>query len=381
MKYKKLILVVGILLSIPLIMFLVWIVYPKTKFVLAIVDKTVLDKDAQEHVSLSWILNYEKYAKTSEKRYQADHDYYGFFPEDKNHYSLKGLERFSEQQLDQLSIDADAVYFTDTYGVYTNEWYTERKKADQNAVIYGGLSKQDLVLLNLMKKKHKLIISEFNTIGSPTKLENRLQFEKLFAMRWTGWTARYFSSLDTSKNSELPRWLIKNYENTHQKKWKFKRSGIAFVNEAAAVVILEDTTHLTQPIPSIETSITGQSKYNLPASIKYPFWFDVIVPDTLINHAVSKFKIATNLAGQEELKRFGIPQNFPAVLEHDAPDYRFFYFSGDFCDNPVSIKSSYFKGIRFLDFLFYNRSDAMDRSAFFWTFYRPMLTEILKESK
>ncbi len=39
----------------------------------------------------------------------------------------KGLERFNAQQLDQLSTDAKAAYLTDTYGVFSNEWYQSEK--------------------------------------------------------------------------------------------------------------------------------------------------------------------------------------------------------------------------------------------------------------
>ncbi len=44
-------------------------------------------------------------------------------------------------------------------------------------IIYGGLSTQDIELLQNMKDKKKLIITEFNTIGLPTRPELRKGFE------------------------------------------------------------------------------------------------------------------------------------------------------------------------------------------------------------
>jgi hypothetical protein len=38
--------------------------------------------------------------------------------------------------LEKLSNDADIVYFTDTYGVYKNEWYKKRK-TESGGMIYG----------------------------------------------------------------------------------------------------------------------------------------------------------------------------------------------------------------------------------------------------
>ncbi|MFX5656654.1 hypothetical protein ABTE24_20980, partial [Acinetobacter baumannii] len=80
------------------------------------------------------------------------------------------------------------------------------------------------------KAKHKLVLTEFNCIGSPTSDDIRARFEKLFALKWTGWTGRFFDSFDTSLNPELPKWLIRNYEAEHNGHWPFKKSGIAFVS-------------------------------------------------------------------------------------------------------------------------------------------------------
>ncbi len=347
--------------------------------VVAIVDKTVMTSDGQEHISLTWILNHERLTKTSKKRYNISHDYFGFFPQDNEKFRLKGLERFSSSQLTQLSEDADLTYFTDTYGIYKKEWYNEHNDQRSSGILYGGLSDKDLDFITLMKAKHKLIITEFNTIGSPTTPENRSKFEKMFGMHWTGWTARYFDSLDTLKNTELPKWLIKNYKRANSNKWTFRRAGIAFVSDFDQVVILEDTTHLTNDLPMIVTTKYGVEKYGLPERIKYPFWFDVIVPDHKFVQNVSNFEISTNANGKAELKKYGIPLSFPAVLEHKGNDYRFYYFSGDFCDNPLSMTSSYFKGIEFFKFMLYDTEDNMERKSFFWNFYKPLITTILKD--
>ncbi|WP_285009141.1 hypothetical protein [Pedobacter faecalis] len=382
MSKKKIIgIALLLVLLLPLWMWLAWALSSKTKLVAAIVDKTVLTRRGQEHLSLTWILNHERFTKTRTKPYQIAEDYFGFFPLDNEKYRLKGLERFSEEQLAQLSNDADIAYYTDTYGIFNNEWRQHGDEKERSGLIYGGLSEQDMNFLRLMKAKRKLIITEFNTIGSPTNTSERHSFEKLFAMRWTGWTGRFFESLDTNRNKELPGWLIRNYKRDNNNRWPFQKSGIAFVSESDQVVILEDSTHMTMPLPHIVSTEEGANKLGLPRRVKYPFWFDVVVPDRKINKEMASFEIGLNHHGRRVLDQHHLPHRFPAVLSHDGPDYRFFYFCGDFSDNQVSITSSYFKGIGFFKWLFYNSDNPMERSSFFWNFYRPMVTNILQAEK
>jgi hypothetical protein len=373
------ILVLAAILLLPLWMWLAWLLTPKTKLVVAIVDKTVLDQSAQEHISLNWVLNNNRFTKTSALNYQIDHDYFGFFPSDSEKYRIKGLERFSSEQLKQLSTDADAAYFTDTYGIYRNEWFRKVNINERSPILYGGMSAQDIEFLRDMKAAHKLVITEFNSIGSPTTVDMRNKFEQLFGMHWTGWTARYFDNLDTTTNRELPRWLIHNYKDQHEHKWPFHKAGIAFVSNLDQVFILQDSTHLTDPVPHIITTAYGRKNLSLPESMKYPYWFDIISPDLSINHVVSRFELKLKPSGLDELKKYNVPATFPAIIMHNDKDYQFYYFSGDFCDNPISLGTSYFKGIGFFKGFFYNDSNRAERQSFFWNFYRPLVTNILEQ--
>jgi len=367
--------VLALVIIIPFLMWFIWFVTPNTILVAVIVDKTVLNSESQGHSSFHWVLNQEKFTKTSTKPYRIAEDYYGFFPLENEKFQLKGLERFTSVQLKQLSKDADLVYFTDTYGIYNSAWFSN----ELPGLLYGGLSLKDIEFLKLMKEEQKLIIAEFNTIGSPTTSNNRKVFEEMFKMKWTGWTAKYFEILDPEVNKELPSWLIDNYKKTHNNQWPFTKPGIAFVNENEQVVILEEGTHLIDPLPYIVTGEFGTEKFSLPEKIKYPFWFDVIISDQTVNETISSFEINTTSKGLLEMKKFGIPTKFPAVTRNKNKDYSFYYFSGDFSNNTVTLNSSYFKGIGFFQGLFYDERIPMERESFFWKFYRPLLSKILNE--
>lgn len=367
------------LLLLPLWMWLAWCWTPKRKLVVAIIDKTVLTSKGQEHVSLNWVLNQERFTRNSTDLYQCERDYYGFFPLSNEKFRLKGLERFSEEQLQRLSDDADAVYLADAYGIYSNEWYNHRNMAERSGLIYGGMSQQDLFFLKQMQAKHKLIITEFNCLGSPTAEPLRHDFEKSFGVHWSGWIGRYFSSLDTAVNKELPRWLIDNYSRQHGGKWPFTKSGIAFVHKDDRIVVLEKDTHLHEEFPYMIAGEEGQSHYGLSLNTRYAYWFDIISVDTGFNNTLASFMIDANAKGIKELNINGIPASFPAITVHLNTDYRFFYFAGDFCDNPIGLAASHFKGSAHFSRMLYNSYDRQERADFFWTAYRPLVTRILND--
>lgn len=375
---RKYIISIIIIVLLPIWMFFGWYVQSKKKLVIAIIDKTVLNTNAQEHSSFTWILRHEKYTKNNTALYQLDRDYYGFFPQDSEKFRIKGLERFTNEQLEQLSNDADLAYITDAYGMYKNEWFKKGSPVERSGILYGGLSEQDISFLECMKKKHKLIITEFNTMGSPTPLHIRNKFESIFQLRWTGWIGRYFESFDTTINAELPQWLIHNYKAQHNNQWPFTKAGVAFVHDDDKIVIIEEGKHLLHALPHIVTKTNIANSYGLPQNINYSFWFDVTQADTS-NTIAAQFVIDVNEEGKKELALNNIPTHFPAVQFHNKKDYQFYYFSADFADNPITLKTSYFTGIQWFKWLFYSHTDNSDRRYFFWAYYRPFITKILHD--
>lgn len=379
-KTKKRIMLAALLavLFLPLWMWLAWLLTPSQQLVVAIVDKTEINQQGQEHASLTWILNHERYTKTPSKRYDVGNDYYGFFPQADEKFRIKGLERFSPAQLEKLSEDCDVAYFTDTYGVSNNEWYSQTSGTERSGILYGGLSRQDLFFLQKMKENKKLILTEFNCIGSPTDSIVRGEFEQLFGLRWSGWIGRHFTSLDTTVNRELPQWLIRNYMAQHGGQWPFTQAGVALVSQRDEIEILEQDRHMQQSLPQIHSTEQACREYGVPASIDYPFWFDIMTIDSSINQSVASFELDVNDAGLQLLTMHGLQPRFPAVIRHTADDYRFYYFCADFCDNPVSLRTSYFKGISLFSRLFYS-DEPGERGSFFWNYYRPLVTSILKQ--
>ncbi|MDS1031023.1 hypothetical protein RDV77_00065 [Porphyromonadaceae sp. NP-X] len=381
---KILIFILIFVVLIPLIMWLLWILKKPRPLNLLILDKTVLTTAVQEHLSLSWVINNEKFVHDN-KAYSNQKDYYGFFPDDKGNFHIRDFENFSANELNNLANHYDAAYYTDMYGIYTNEWITRyypeklhdrRFIADRSRKIYGGMTRKELDYLRLMKQNNKLIINEFNVIASPTSKEIRTQYENEFNIHWTGWVGRYFDNLDTLVNADIPRWLIDNYTSNHNGKWPFKKSGIAFVSENDQVLILEKDTHLNIDIPFIYTNEKNAKHYHLPQKIKYPFWFDVIEVSPSFE-VISSYRLDTNNAGDSLLALGKIPKIFPAAVNYKN-GYNFYYFCGDFADNPISYASSRFRFIEMFSSFSYS-SSPNERNSYFWKYYRPLLLQILNE--
>jgi len=381
---KILIFILIFVVLIPLIMWLLWILKKPRPLNLLILDKTVLTTAVQEHLSLSWVINNEKFVHDN-KAYSNQKDYYGFFPDDKGNFHIRDFENFSANELNNLAHHYDAAYYTDMYGIYTNEWITRyypeklhdrRFIADRSRKIYGGMTRKELDYLRLMKQNNKLIINEFNIIASPTSKEIRTQYENEFNIHWTGWVGRYFDNLDTLVNADIPRWLIDNYTSNHNGKWPFKKSGIAFVSENDQVLILEKDTHLNIDIPFIYTNEKNAKHYHLPEKIKYPFWFDVIEVSPSFE-VISSYRLDTNNAGDSLLALGKIPKVFPAAVNYKN-GYNFYYFCGDFADNPISYASSRFRFIEMFSSFSYS-SSPNERNSYFWKYYRPLLRQILNE--
>ncbi|MBP7151241.1 MAG: hypothetical protein KBA43_01090 [Paludibacteraceae bacterium] len=381
---KILIFILIFVVLIPLIMWLLWILKKPRPLNLLILDKTVLTTAVQEHLSLSWVINNEKFVHDN-KAYSNQKDYYGFFPDDKGNFHIRDFENFSANELNNLAHHYDAAYYTDMYGIYTNEWITRyypeklhdrRFIADRSRKIYGGMTRKELDYLRLMKQNNKLIINEFNVIASPTSKEIRTQYENEFNIHWTGWVGRYFDNLDTLVNADIPRWLIDNYTSNHNGKWPFKKSGIAFVSENDQVLILEKDTHLNIDIPFIYTNEKNAKHYHLPEKIKYPFWFDVIEVSPSFE-VISSYRLDTNNAGDSLLALGKIPKVFPAAVNYKN-GYNFYYFCGDFADNPISYASSRFRFIEMFSSFSYS-SSPNERNSYFWKYYRPLLLQILNE--
>lgn len=364
-----------IIISFIILTFSFWYFQPKKQLNIFILDKTVTDFSYREHAPFIWVLKNKNIVTPQKKLYSLE-DYYGFVPlnsKDKEKYKIRSIRLF---EVLTMSDQLDMVYYTDTYGVFSSD-LVDSGLYMKPYLIYGGLNQNDYLLLREMKRKKKLIVAEFNLLGSPTSDLIKQKTQELFDFRWTGWTGRYFKSLKNIPMNQIPGGIINAYQNMYDKSWDFTNPGLVIINEDGRIVVLEEGSGINSAMPVIIPTEKAKKEYNLPSSQKYGFWFDII-QTSRNNNVQAFFKLDVDSTGQKILKKYGLPDSFPAIIEHTS-DYKFYYFSGDFSDNAPVEWLSHFSAIPAI--MSKIRTGSVGSSnEFFWNFYIPLINGILEKN-
>lgn len=368
-----------ILVLMPLISSLIWLLYPSKKMEILVVDKTVPTDSYQEHRSIFWALEYLKFQNKEGEFYDEGKDYFGFFPDKTPSYGTsRDLRELSENEILETASNLDLLYFADTYGVFADDY----KKVDSEEIskkIYGGLNRGDINLLREVASQNKTIIAEFNTMASPTPVGIRTEFENLMGIKWTGWIARYFDEMDTTINTNIPKWFIRQYVDQHDNNWVSDGPGIVFVHENGRLEAFSNDLDYFGETPKIRTQKINQHGFKLPEIVPYPDWFDVVLIERDYQ-VISYYDIDPSEQGKEKLREMGLPRFFPAAVIKDVGEGQFYYFAGDFSDMQNSTGSPRFQGLPMLWRGFHIVTNYTDRESFYWNYFYPLLSQILEKT-
>jgi len=375
---KKTLLIVGVILvlivALPVINLIRWTFQSKKAMDIIIVDKTVPTLERENHRSFNWILNNERFVKKEKKTsYSYKKDYYGFYPEKPVRDHQWNSKDYRLTNLIELADSNDAIYFADSYGVFTNDWYRVFYKSRRSRKLYGGLNNNDFLLIKEMKDRNKLIIMEYNSLGYPSAQFDAVRVQEKMGVTFSGWTGKYFSTLDTT-NADFPTWMTAMYRKEYNKPWTFTKPGIVILKEKS-IIVFEEGTHLVNAMPQIVTSTENASKYGLIETVAFDKWFEFV--DPLANNVISEFKIETTALGDTLLAANDLKKLFPAVVQESATN-TVFYFAGDFANSDVPYWVSRFKGVEKLKVFFYSDKPE-DTRRFFWLYYRPLINGIFTE--
>jgi hypothetical protein len=367
-----LIVILVVLLALPIYSFIKWSIQPKRPISVLVLDKTVPSLERNQHRSLFTLMTQHRFVNKENKGYSFRKDYFGFFPLKPLRNKQYNVERIRLTDILQYADSYDGAYYADTYGVYFNDWYKGISKGRRSRMIYGGLNNNDYLLLKEMNDRHKLIIAEYNILGYPTAGLERNKTEEIFKVRWTEWTGKYFFSLDTIKSPDIPKWILENYREQYRQPWDFHKSGIVFVSDGGKVVVLENETHLDFDIPYIYTSSQAMKDYGLPYKVAYSNWFNIV--ESAQNDILSYFKIHVNELGDSIMQAHFIPTMFPAVLK-SSDEHNYYFFAGDFANNPVKNITGYFKNFKNLN-LYRLSNEKKSTRKFYYEYYDPLMNNI-----
>jgi hypothetical protein len=369
-------------LAVALVFFVPWACYvgrPPRRIELCVLDKTVPFRNWFEHRSLYWLLLHLNVVKADGTNYQFERDYIGAYPP-----AVPGdpPERTRDLSIDDVA-KARLVYLADTYGVYREDLKSkERMEAalERSPKLYGGLTSEEARAAAGALDSGKTLVSEFDTLGSPTGDDARTTLESALGVHWTHWIGRYFARLEDT--SEVPQWMRNDYEREWKQPWRFEGPGYVLMQDDVHCEVLRvgleaDAIGLTiereRPIdPSLDRASDG---------IPYPYWFDV-VEDRPEAKRLATFTWHLKDAGRERLKARGLKERFPAVTRRTPPrGGAAWYFAGDFADNPMDPRPVPFLGYLAFRHVVEGLKVAPSETAFYWRFYVPMMETLLSDAE
>ena len=371
---KTIVIILLILCLIPIASWLIWNIKPSKPINIMVLNKTVLGLERKEHRAIFWLLLNDKYVKDDNKVYRMEKDYYGFHPIKPLKSRKYEVKRIKLEEINDLVSKFDMAYYSDTYGVFFNEWFRRQSGQGKGTLIEGGLNNNDYLFIKGLHDQGKLLIAEYNFIAPPTIQLVRKKAEELLGIKWTNWTGRYINELDPAKSKDLPDWIVGIYKKRNDGEWPFTGAGIVLVNEPAQqVAVLQADKHLENGVPEIQTTGYGLESYQLPENVHYPHRFDIM--DEQSNEVIAEFKLHVNIEGKAVLDEFNLPSRFPAVLESNTGS-PFLYLAGDYSDYPVRMWTAKLQGIRTFQKVFYTNKEN-STSRFYWTYYVPLLSQVL----
>ncbi|HLP73853.1 MAG TPA: hypothetical protein VK155_13185 [Bacteroidales bacterium] len=368
------VIILALLLALPVINLLRWTFQPKKPMDIILLDKTVPTLERENHRAISWILNNERYVDKQKKaNYSYLRDYFGWHPLRPLRDHEYEIHDYRLTEIINMADSNDAIYIADTYGVFFNDWYKGINKSRRSRMLYGGLNNTDYLLLKEMKDRNRLIILEYNAFDYPTTAFNAFRIQEKLGIKFNGWTGRYFSSLDTT-GKDFPVWMTQMYRKEHKKPWTFTKSGIVLVN-LKNIIVLEQGTHLTDPMPLIETDTANCKKLGVIPSVAFDNWFDIVEPTGC--NVLSNYRLQTTAAGDTLLMDYNLGNVFPAVIQ-EAVTPSVYYFAGNFAYSDKPVWTAKFKGVeKFKNFFYSEKED--DPRRFFWLYYKPLVSSILDD--
>lgn len=261
---------------------------------------------------------------------------------------------------------------TDTYGVYTEDFYKNSVQGNRSGMIYGGTQDKEVTIIQ-SALNNNVIIGEFNTIASPTDKTAKEGLENIFGIKWNGWIGRYFSDL-SNENIEIPNWMKENYAMQYGDKWNFNGAGIVLVNTDDTIIVLRKDVELGSGLNQINFSENGKNEFQIKNNLHYYYWFEITEADK-DTEILANYKLDVSIEGKKILDEYNLPTEFPAVVRKTGK-YTSYYFAGDFADSKSTPIIFDMAGIPFLNKITTFDEDT-NQNYFYWNVYYPLIDKIL----
>lgn len=349
--------------------FILWKVMPSKSLKIVVLNKTfpimasvngkITELDYSKQRGLFWLMDSLGIKNpNTNKIYDGTSDYYGNFI---------SSGKLVEKPLNKLTNVPDIIYIADTYGTGNSRINGIEPKG------VSGLTGNEVGLIATSYAKGTTVIGEYNISGDPTMVSVSNELEDIFDVNFTGWAGKFFS--DLSSIDDVPEWIRAIYERQYGKKWSMDGSGIVIAGNNRIIILERDKDFKGN---SINLSMDKAKEFNTK-TIDYYNWFEIIKPKD-DKSVIAWYDLNLTAAGTNQMKLFGLSSKFAAITLNKAGIRKSYYFAGDFCDYREPAKSYSFLGAANLYRMFSISSEG-DNAYFYWNFYVPFMSKVLKEVK
>lgn len=349
--------------------FILWRIMPKKNLQIVVLNKTfpilssskgkITGLDYSKQSGLFWAMDHLRIKNPdTNKLYNTTKDYYGNFVVD---------GKLSNKPLSKLIKVPDVIYISDTYGT------GDSKINGKEAKGISGLTKDEVGLIATSDAKGTTIIGEYNIAKEPTKASVSNELSDIFGVNFTGWAGKFFT--DLSSTHDVPNWIKTIYESQYGKKWDITGAGIVIAGNNRIIIFKQGKDFKGK---SINFSMTSGKGFNLK-TINYYNWFEIVKPKD-DKSVIAWYDLNLTADGAKQMKLFGLGEKFAAIIMNKSSVKKTYYFAGDFCDYRETVKAYSFLGAANLYKMFSIDSEG-DNSYFYWNFYQPFMSKVLKELK
>lgn len=349
--------------------FVIWISLPSKYLNIVVINKTFpvetnasgerVKLDYSKQRGLYWLMNYLGIKNPETKKaYKTTVDYYGNFLQEGQ------LVNKPFQKLDKVP---DMIFLSDMYGTGDSRINGEEVSG------VSGMTKEEVGLVSKYHAKGTTVIGEYNIAGDPTNASVSKELEEIFGVSFTGVAGKFFS--DLSSNEDVPNWIRDIYEHQYGKKWDFTGAGIVIAGNNRIVVLQREFGFVGSSI-KIAISEDNKDDYGTEAT-NYYNWFEIVEPSEDAS-VVAWYNINLTDEGKKMLEPFGLSGQFPAIIMNHSNRQKSYYLAGDFTDYRAPEKINQFVGATTL-YKFFSVQIEGDLSQFYWKFYVPFMSNILKD--
>lgn len=370
-KFKTLYILLLFVFLVLVAPFILWFIIPSKALDIIVLNKTFpvetntageIEKlDYSKQRGLYWLINHlDIHNPATKKAYTLNTDYYGNFLMD---------GQFANKPLEKLANVPDVIFLSDMYG--TGKSKINGEEADG----ISGMTKDEISLVSTYYAKGTTVIGEYNIAGDPTATSVSKELEKIFGVNFTGVAGKFFS--DLSSDLDVPNWIRNIYEHQYGKKWNIQGSGIVIAGNNN-IVVLQRGIGFTGDSIQITMDEDYKRDYGTQTSDYYN-WFEIVEPSEEAT-VMAWYKLNLTEKGESQLEPFGLSEQFPAIIAKQSNHQKSYYLAGDFTDYRGPEKISQFTGAATLYRYFSVKSEG-DLSYFYWHFYVPLVSKILKDTK